>query len=84
MLKLFVAKNFVKRTKQCEHSFFLTRGYARAYHELLQGQGYANESRRHAGIFQISMIQEPLTRPGVKLDEKMNICSSTPSTSTLA
>ena len=23
-------------------------------------------------------IQDPLTRPGVKLDEKMNICSSTP------
>ena len=23
---------------------FLTRGYAQAYHELLQGQGYANES----------------------------------------
>ena len=23
---------------------FLTRGYAPAYHELLQGQGYANES----------------------------------------
>ena len=39
---------------------------------------------RHAGIFQISTIQEPLTRPGVKLDEKMSICSSTPSTSTLA
>ena len=23
-------------------------------------------------------FQEPLTRPGVKLDEKMSICSSTP------
>ena len=111
----------------------------RAYHELLQGQGYPNESLvvdvfvinrvrtreredlsfpkkhalaevrwhqflaesvhrapqhgqrievlpnlRHAGIFHISTIQEPLTRPAVKLDEKMSICSSTPSTSTLA
>ena len=27
---------------------FLTRGYARAYHELLQGQGYANESLAHS------------------------------------
>ena len=35
---------------------------------------------RHAEIFQISTIQKPLTRPGVKLDEKMSICSSTPST----
>lgn len=25
MLKLFVAKNFVKRTKQCEHSFFFKK-----------------------------------------------------------
>ena len=32
---------------------------------------------RHAGIFQISTIQKPLTHPGVKLDEKMSICSST-------
>ena len=39
---------------------------------------------RQAGIFQISTIQKPLTRPGVKLDKKMSICSSTPSTSTLA
>ena len=38
---------------------------------------------RHAGIFQISTIQKPLTRPGVELDEKMSICSSTPSTSSL-
>ena len=28
--------------------FFLTRGYARAYHELLQGQEYANESLAHS------------------------------------
>ena len=27
---------------------FLTRGYARAYHELLQGQRYANESLAHS------------------------------------
>ena len=27
---------------------FLTRGYARAYHELLQEQGYANESLAHS------------------------------------
>ena len=27
---------------------FLTLGYARAYHELLQGQGYANESLAHS------------------------------------
>ena len=27
---------------------FLTRGYARAYYELLQGQGYANESLAHS------------------------------------
>ena len=27
---------------------FLTRGYVRAYHELLQGQGYANESLAHS------------------------------------
>ena len=40
---------------------------------------------RHAGVFQMSTIvilgigfQKPLTRPGVKLDEKMSICSSTP------
>ena len=26
---------------------FLTRGYARAYHELLQGLRYANESLTH-------------------------------------
>ena len=30
------------------HFPFLTRGYARAYHELLQGQGYANESFAHS------------------------------------
>ena len=29
-------------------SLFLTRGYARAYHELLQRQGYANESLAHS------------------------------------
>ena len=40
---------------------------------------------RHAGIFQTSTIinlgivfQGSLTRPGIKLDEKMSICSSTP------
>ena len=44
---------------------------------------------RHAGVFQMSTMvdleigsligfQESLTRPGVKLDEKMSICSSTP------
>ena len=27
---------------------FLTRGDARAYHELLQEQGYANESLAHS------------------------------------
>ena len=27
---------------------FLTRGYARAYHELLQEHGYANESLAHS------------------------------------
>ena len=27
---------------------FLTRGDARAYHELLQGQRYANESLAHS------------------------------------
>ena len=27
---------------------FLTRGYARAYHELLQGLRYANESLTHS------------------------------------
>ena len=27
---------------------FLSRGYARAYHESLQGQGYANESLAHS------------------------------------
>ena len=27
---------------------FLTRGYAQAYHELLQGQGYTNESLAHS------------------------------------
>ena len=27
---------------------FLTRGHARAYHELLQGLGYANESLAHS------------------------------------
>ena len=27
---------------------FLTRGYARAYFELLQGQRYANESLAHS------------------------------------
>ena len=42
-------------------------------------------SLRHAGVFQVNTMahsgiefQEPLTRPGVKLDEKMSICSSTP------
>ena len=89
---------------------FLTRGYARAYHELLQGLRYESLTHslvvdalrmlklrfdryirvevlpnlRQAGIFQISTIQKPLTRPGVKLDKKMSICSSIPSTSTLA
>ena len=29
-------------------SSFLTRGYARAYHELLQGLRYANESLTHS------------------------------------
>ena len=44
---------------------------------------------RHAGVFQMSTMvdleigsligfQESLTHPGVKLDEKMSICSSTP------
>ena len=40
---------------------------------------------RHAGVFQTStmvnlgiVFQEPLTRPDIKLDEKMSICSSTP------
>ena len=42
------------------------------------------QNLRDAGIFQISTIQKPLIRPGVKLDEKMSIFSSTPSTSTLA
>ena len=28
--------------------FFLTRGYAQAYHELLQGLRYANESLTHS------------------------------------
>ena len=31
-----------------ENLSFLTRGYARAYHELLQGQRYANESLAHS------------------------------------
>ena len=31
-----------------EPSWFLTRGYARAYHELLQGLRYANESLTHS------------------------------------
>ena len=42
-------------------------------------------SLRHAGVFQVNTMvhsgirfQEPLTRPVVKLDEKMRICSSTP------
>ena len=29
-------------------TWFLTRGYARAYHELLQGLRYANESLTHS------------------------------------
>ena len=40
---------------------------------------------RHAGVFKTStmvnlgiVFQEPLTRPGIKLDEKMSICSSNP------
>ena len=40
---------------------------------------------RHAGVFTTStmvnlgiVFQEPLTCPGIKLDEKMSICSSTP------
>ena len=40
---------------------------------------------RHAGVFQTStmvnlgiVFQEPLTRPGIKFDEKMSICSSNP------
>ena len=35
MLKLFVAKNFVKRTKQCEHSFFFVKK-----NEFVQLMGY--------------------------------------------
>ena len=35
--------------KKCKnYAHFLTRGYARAYHELLQGQGYANDSLAHS------------------------------------
>ena len=30
------------------YTLFLTRGYARAYHELLQGLRYANESLTHS------------------------------------
>ena len=40
---------------------------------------------RHVGVFQMSTMvnlgigfQEPLTHPGVKLDDKMSICSWTP------
>ena len=34
--------------KGCALGSFLTPGYARAYHELLQGQEYANESLAHS------------------------------------
>ena len=37
-----------KKKKIARAAHFLTREYARAYHELLQGQGYANESLAHS------------------------------------
>ena len=35
------------KVKKSNFGAFLTRGDARAYHELLQGQRYANESLAH-------------------------------------
>ena len=40
-------RNFFS-SSNCLYEFFLTRGDARAYHELLQGQRYANESLAHS------------------------------------
>ena len=51
MLPLFLGGVYMKKLPPARVSYrddFLTRGYARAYHELWQGQGYANESLAHS------------------------------------
>ena len=46
--KEFIGELIVFRKLNMNFTIFLTRGYARAYHELLQGQRYANESLTHS------------------------------------
>ena len=62
-----------------ETQSFLCGKFSTAWLEVLP-------NLRHAGVFQMSTMvnlgigfQEPVTRPGVKLDKKMSICSSTTS-----
>ena len=47
IFKTFVAERLIPR-KSDRKVRFLTRGEARAYQELLQGQGNANESLAHS------------------------------------
>ena len=47
-VKARLYENFIAVRKYNFLDSFLTRGYARAYHELLQGQRYANESFAHS------------------------------------
>ena len=63
---------------RCRVQSFLCRKFSTARLEV-------SPNLRHAWVFQTStmvnlgiVFQEPLTRPDIKLDEKMSICSSTP------
>ena len=70
--------NFLAERVSCAAQSFLSREFSTARLDVLL-------NLRHAGVFQVNTMvnsgigfQEPLTHPGVKLDEKMSICPSTP------
>ena len=81
------AKNSNKNTrKSCgwEHALFAARTQSFLCSKFFTSQLEVLPNLRHTGVFQMSTMvnlgigfQEPLTRSGVKLDEKMSICSST-------